>query len=62
METVELRWNNGVLEYRCLLIHERDLWRDGEPCGEELYVDYKNRYSDWKAVPQEGPQLHSGGQ
>jgi hypothetical protein len=52
MDTVELRWNKGVLEYRCLLIHERDTYEGNEPSGSELFVDWKKRYSDWKPVPQ----------
>lgn len=51
METVEFRLNGNILEYRCLLIYEKDLYQDGEPCGEVLYVDWKQKYSEWKAVP-----------
>jgi len=52
MESVELRWNNGILEYRALIIRERDVYRDSEPCGDELYVDWSNQYTEWKPVPQ----------
>ena len=52
MEAVELRFRDGILEYRALIIHERDTYRDSEPSGEELYVDWDERYTEWKAVPR----------
>jgi hypothetical protein len=50
MNAVEFRVNAGVLEYRSLIIRERDVYRDGDPCGEELWIDYKNQYTDWMPV------------
>ena len=52
MESVELRWNDGVLEYRSLIIREREVYQDSEPYGEELFVDRTDLYTEWKAVPQ----------
>ena len=51
METVEFRINNGNLEYRCLLIHERSVNRDNELSGDKLFIDCSNRYTDWKPIP-----------
>ena len=51
MNAVEFRINGRTLEYRSLIIRERDTYRDGDPCGEELWVDYQNQYTEWTPVP-----------
>lgn len=55
MKSVEFRWHNGKLEFRCLIILERELYSEGEPGGTELYIDWRNQYSDWEEVPS-GPE------
>ncbi len=47
METVELRWNKGILECRCLLIHEHE---EENVYFNKLFIDWKKKYSDWKPV------------
>jgi len=54
---VEMRWNNGVLEFRALIVRERELYNDGEPYGDEIYVDWNNRYTEWKPVPVHDPAI-----
>lgn len=49
MPSVEFRIIGGVLEYRCLIIHERN--SDWGGC-DDLYTDYKKRYTDWCPVPK----------
>ncbi len=51
MVSVEMRWNNGVLEFRSLIIRERSIYVGSEPHRDELYVDWENSHTEWAAVP-----------
>ncbi len=51
MQSVELRWNNGVLEYRALILHERTEYIEGQTL-DKLTVDWGCLYTDWTPVPQ----------
>lgn len=54
MQAVEMRYLDGKLQYRALIIQEREVHLGHERFRDELYVDREDQYTNWKDVPEVG--------
>lgn len=54
MQAVEMRYLDGKLQYRALIIQEREVHLGHERFRDELYVDPENQYTEWEDVLHEG--------
>lgn len=52
LEAVRLRWNNGVLEYSSLIVHDNDIPMYNECSLNCLQLEWRELYTEWKPVPQ----------